>query len=134
MTRHSSPPPSVPHLSLFLILTILLAGALSSRCSPGVQVRMLTSMGEIVVEVYPGQAPVTALNFLDHVEKGTYTNSFFYRVVRLDNQPLNPVKIEVIQGGLFEEEMLDTIAPIPHESTEVTGILHTDGVISMARM
>lgn len=117
-----------------LILAILLAGALSSRCSPGVQVRMLTSMGEIVVEVYPDRAPVTARNFLDHVEKGSYTNSFFYRVVRLDNQPVNPVKIEVIQGGLFEEEKLDAIAPIPHESTEVTGILHTDGVISMARM
>jgi peptidyl-prolyl cis-trans isomerase A (cyclophilin A) len=91
-------------------------------------------MGEIVVEVYPGQAPVTARNFLDHVEKGTYTNSFFYRVVRLDNQPMNPVKIEVIQGGLFDEDKLDTIPTIPHESTQATGILHTDGVISMARM
>jgi len=91
-------------------------------------------MGEIVVEVYPDRAPVTARNFLNHVEKGTYTNSYFYRVVRLDNQTMNPVKIEVIQGRLFEEEKLDTIAPIPHESTQVTGILHTDGVISMARM
>jgi len=117
-----------------LILAILLVGALSSWCSPGKQVRIATSMGEIVVEVYPAQAPVTARNFLDHVEKGTYTNSFFYRVVRLDNQPMNPLKIEVIQGGLFDEDQLDTIPTIPHESTQATGILHTDGVISMARM
>jgi peptidyl-prolyl cis-trans isomerase A (cyclophilin A) len=116
------------------MLAILMVGAHTSRCSPGVQVRMLTSMGEILVEVYPDRAPVTARNFLDHVEKGSYTNSCFYRVVRLDNQPMNPVKIEVIQGGVFEEEKLDVIAPIPHESTAVTGILHTDGVISMARM
>jgi len=115
-------------------MAFLLAGALSSRCSPGVQVRISTDLGEIVVEVYPDRAPVTARNFLDHVEKGTYANSFFYRVVRLDNQPLNPVKIEVIQGGLFDEEKLGAIVPIPHESTQVTGILHTDGVISMARM
>jgi peptidyl-prolyl cis-trans isomerase A (cyclophilin A) len=43
------------------------------------------------------------------------------------------VKIEVIQGGLFHDDVLDTISPIIHESTQETGILHTDGVISMAR-
>jgi peptidyl-prolyl cis-trans isomerase A (cyclophilin A) len=91
-------------------------------------------MGELVVEVYPEQAPVTAQNFLDHVEKGTYTHGVFYRVVRMDNQPGDQVKIEVIQGGLFEEDILDSIPPIVHESTKITGILHTDGVISMARM
>ena len=64
-------------------------------------------MGDILVEVYPDQAPVTAGNFLDHVEKGTYTNSMFYRVVRLDNQPRSQVKIEVIQGGLFDDERID---------------------------
>jgi peptidyl-prolyl cis-trans isomerase A (cyclophilin A) len=51
----------------------------------------------------------------------------------MDNQPDNQVKIEVIQGGLFHDHVLDTIAPIIHESTLETGILHTDGVISMAR-
>ncbi len=68
------------------------------------------------------------------MEHGDYTNSIFYRVVRLDNQPNSKVKIEVIQGGLFHDEVLDTISPIIHESTQETGILHTDGVISMARM
>jgi peptidyl-prolyl cis-trans isomerase A (cyclophilin A) len=68
------------------------------------------------------------------VERGSYTNSMFYRVVRMDNQSRNQVKIEVIQGGLFHDEVLDTIAPIRHEPTCETGILHTNGVISMARM
>lgn len=49
------------------------------------------------------------------------------------NQPDNQAKIEVIQGGLFHDEFLDTITPVRHESTDETGILHTDGVISMAR-
>jgi peptidyl-prolyl cis-trans isomerase A (cyclophilin A) len=88
----------------------------------------------MTVEIYKDQAPVTAGNFLAHVEHGDYTNSIFYRVVRLDNQPNSKVKIEVIQGGLFHDEVLDTISPIIHESTQETGILHTDGVISMARM
>ncbi|TFH23443.1 MAG: peptidylprolyl isomerase [Bacteroidia bacterium] len=118
----------------FLILVTLLAGVLSCKRSTGTLVRINTELGEIVVEVYPDRAPVTSHNFLEHVEKGTYTNSLFYRVVRMDNQPHNEVKIEVIQGGLFEDDILDTKAPIIHETTKLTGILHTDGVISMARM
>lgn len=116
------------------ILAILLAGVLSCKPSPGPLVRISTELGDILVEVYPDLAPLTANNFLFHVEKGSYTNSLFYRVVRMDNQPHSEVKIEVIQGGLFEDDILDTIPSIPHESTENTGILHTDGVISMARM
>ena len=54
----------------------------------------------------------------------------FYRVVTYENDNGSP-KIEVIQGGLgAASEGFDTI---DHESTEQTGILHTDGVISMAR-
>jgi len=87
----------------------------------------------MLVEVYSGKAPVTANNFLVHVEKGSYTNSVFYRVVRLDNQPQNQVKIEVIQGGLFDDKLIDTHPPIVHETTKETGIRHSDGVISMAR-
>ena len=110
----------------------ILAGPVScDRPAPMVLIR--TELGDISVEIYQKQAPVTAGNFLAHVEQVDYTNSVFYRVVRMDNQAHSQVKIEVIQGGLFDDEVLDTIVPIIHESTEETGILHTDGVISMAR-
>jgi peptidyl-prolyl cis-trans isomerase A (cyclophilin A) len=52
---------------------------------------------------------------------------------RMDNQPDNDIRIEVIQGGINPESALDDFAPINLESTEQTGILHVDGVISMAR-
>jgi len=92
-----------------------------------------TDLGAITLELYPELAPVTASNFLSHVENGDYTNSIFYRVVRMDNQAHSKVKIEVIQGGLFQDDVLDTVPGIIHETTKETGILHTDGVISMAR-
>jgi peptidyl-prolyl cis-trans isomerase A (cyclophilin A) len=53
--------------------------------------------------------------------------------VTLDNQPGSEVKIEVIQGGLFEDDHPQALPPIAHETTQQTGILHKDGVISMAR-
>lgn len=114
------------------LLVALPAGPLSCERSDPL-VCITTDLGDIIVELYSDRAPVTAGNFLEHVENGDYTNTVFYRVVRLDNQPLNNVKIEVIQGGLFYDEVVDTIPAIPHETTLQTGLSHTDGVISMAR-
>ncbi len=120
------------HSPLLALLIIMLARPVSCD-RPATMVLIRTDMGDLSVELFPEKAPVTVSNFLSHVENGDYTNSVFYRVVRMDNQPQSKVKIQVIQGGLFHDEVLDTITPIIHETTRETGILHTDGVISMAR-
>ena len=67
------------------------------------------------------------------MEEGVYSDALFYRVVRSDNQPRNPVRIRVIQGGLYHDSLVETFPSIDHETTAMTGIRHTDGVISMAR-
>ncbi len=54
-------------------------------------------------------------------------------MVTLGNQPDDSIRIEVIQGGLGFQESEDRLPPISHETTAETGILHTDGTISMAR-
>src|SRR5689334_866120 len=94
---------------------------------------MDTILGSIVIELYPNLAPVTVANFLLYVEENRLTGACFYRVVRMDNQPNNAVKIEVIQGGLKDDEHPQSLSSIVHETTAQTGILHKDGVISMAR-
>lgn len=97
------------------------------------RVLMECELGTIVYEIDTVNAPVSANNFLHHVELGTFNDAVFYRVVRLDNQPNNKVKIEVIQGGLFSDREIDKINQIRHETTKETGIKHFDGTISMAR-
>ncbi len=98
------------------------------------QVKMKTELGDIIIEIDTINAPVTAANFLKYVDDKIFNSAFFYRVVRMDNQPNNEVKIEVIQGGLGFDESPLSLSPIEHETTDKTGILHKDGVISMARM
>jgi peptidyl-prolyl cis-trans isomerase A (cyclophilin A) len=96
-----------------------------------------TEVGDLVIEIFQDKAPLTSLNFLKYVDAGKYNKqSCFYRVVRLDNQPDKLIKIEVIQGGFNEDSIvaLKQFSPIAHETTKTTGILHKDGVISMARM
>jgi len=97
------------------------------------RVIMETTLGKIIIEIDTLKAPVTALNFLNHIKKGTFKNAVFYRVVRPDNQPYSKTKIEVIQGGLYADEEIDKYNPIVHETTQKTGLKHLDGTISMAR-
>lgn len=95
-----------------------------------VEIIMSTSHGEIRIALDTQKAPVTSANFLRYVDGGHYDGATFYRTVRLDNDNGSP-KIEVVQGGIRDAE--SPFEPIAHEDTEETGILHTDGVISMAR-
>ncbi len=92
-----------------------------------------TSLGKIICEIDTVHAPVTARNFLNHIKSGTFENALFYRVVRPDNQPVSKVKIEVIQGGLYDDKLIEKYPPIIHETTQQTGLKHTDGALSMAR-
>ena len=43
-------------------------------------------------------APITVNNFLKYLDEDRYKDFHFYRVVNLNNQPENDIKIEVIQG------------------------------------
>ncbi len=96
-------------------------------------VTMETTLGKIVCEIDTIHAPLTTHNFLNHIQRGTYKNAVFYRVVRPDNQPYSKTKIEVIQGGMYSDEEIDKIKPIVHETTKETGLKHLNGTLSMAR-
>ena len=114
-----------------LILAVLFLTALANAQNPKVEIT--TSFGTIELEIYEDKAPITAKNFLHHVDQSTFKEACFYRVVRMDNQGNRNTKIEVIQGGLFHDSIVDQIPTIIHENTKQTGVMHTDGVISMAR-
>jgi len=119
--------------SVFLIILTAALALLNAGAEPNTNVWIKTGLGNIKVEIYERQAPVTAANFLRYVDAGFFKEASFYRVVRLDNQPDNLVKIEVIQGGLRFGDGESPFPPVEHETTVKTGVLHKDGVISMAR-
>lgn len=94
--------------------------------------RISTALGPIVVELYPDKAPETVANFLQYVEKGAYDGSTFFRVCTPGNEADRTIQIQVIQGGNVSEDQL--LPPIPIETTRSTGMLHKNGVLSMARL
>jgi peptidyl-prolyl cis-trans isomerase A (cyclophilin A) len=122
-------------IQIKVVLSVLWSGILVACSAGSEKVEILTDQGPIVVEVYQDRAPVTATNFFDYINEGRFEGAAFYRVVTMTNQPNNAVTIEVIQGGLgFDENHPNRLPPIRHETTDETGILHKDGVISMARV
>ena len=96
-------------------------------------IEIVTPLGSIEIEIYEDKAPITAKHFLANIDSLIFEKACFYRVVHMDNQEGRDIKIEVIQGGLFHDSIVDKMPCIEHERTDKTGILHLDGVISMAR-
>jgi peptidyl-prolyl cis-trans isomerase A (cyclophilin A) len=115
-----------------LLFTILFLTSLVSARAQSTKVTLETDAGNITIEVYTRQAPVTAANFLRYIDEGLFSRATFYRVLRPDNQPKDSVKINVLQGGLAPV-FNAALPPIRHESTQQTGLLHQDGTLSMVR-
>jgi peptidyl-prolyl cis-trans isomerase A (cyclophilin A) len=106
--------------------------AINTGCNKNPVITISTELGEINVELFNVEAPVTVANFLQYVDSSLFIDGSFYRVVTMGNQPRDSVKIAVIQGGR-QGSGSRGFAPIEHENTGKTGILHKNGTISMAR-
>ena len=83
-----------------------------------------TSLGNITVELFEKEAPVTVANFLAYVDDNYYAGTIFHRVI----------KGFMIQGGGLDAELRDVPskrAPIKNEAGN--GLSNKVGTIAMAR-
>ena len=115
---------------LFVIIFLVSFLSLNGQ---NIKIEIKTELGSIIAELYPDKAPVTCANFIKYIDQNKLEGASFYRVVKMDNQPNNEIKIEVIQGGLGFDVEESPFPPIRHETTKETGVLHKEGTLSMAR-
>jgi peptidyl-prolyl cis-trans isomerase B (cyclophilin B) len=117
-------------LTLLFVLLLCACGqqseaedAPASTATDNPSVLMQTSMGDIVIELYPDKAPKTVANFLKYADDGFYDGTIFHRVI--DGF--------MIQGGGFTPDMVqkETRAPVMNEADN--GLRNTIGTIAMAR-
>jgi len=126
------PPPGCVRGRRLALLGLLLT-ALAVQGIENTIVVIETELGVIRVRLDAAHAPITAANFLKYVDGGFYDGGRFHRTVKPDNQPDNPVRIEVIQAGIDPARNPQPSSPIKLERTRDTGLKHLDGTISMAR-
>jgi peptidyl-prolyl cis-trans isomerase B (cyclophilin B) len=86
-------------------------------------VKLHTSLGTIVIELFTEQAPQTVKNFLAYVDAGHYDNTVFHRVI--DGF--------MIQGGGFEPGMKQKPAGDPIQNEANNGLKNDRGTLAMAR-
>jgi peptidyl-prolyl cis-trans isomerase A (cyclophilin A) len=88
------------------------------------QIRVITSMGNFVVELYPDRAPITVAEFLKYVSEGQYTQTLLHRVI----------PGFLVQGGGFaaaDEAVKPTHPAIFNESGN--GLQNKRGWVGLAR-
>ncbi len=120
---------------LLFFLMISEAGACRTPESGLPRLEIQTKLGDIILEIYPEKAPLSCAAILSYVDSGFYENASFYRVLNTFNQPSYSPKSELIQGGIWQSNRRKAgqIPRIPHETTRQTGLLHSDGTVSLAR-
>jgi cyclophilin family peptidyl-prolyl cis-trans isomerase len=100
-------------------------GTASAQATKGAspQVSVKTSMGEIVIELYPDKAPKTVENFLTYVKDGFYSGTIFHRVINNF----------MIQGGGMNRDMSQKRTRPPVQIESQNGLKNDIGWVSMAR-
>jgi len=86
-------------------------------------VKIATSMGDITVEVFADEAPISAENFLKYVDEKFYEDLIFHRVI----------KGFVIQGGGIKTNGSQKKGRRPIKLEITPKLRHWDGALSMAR-
>jgi peptidyl-prolyl cis-trans isomerase A (cyclophilin A) len=92
-----------------------------------VRVRLETSAGVITLALDAKHAPQTVAGFMEYVDDGRLDGTEFYRSSRSKAAPGQGF----IQGGIGTNPRRKLPAT-PFEGTDVTGLSHVDGAVSMA--
>jgi cyclophilin family peptidyl-prolyl cis-trans isomerase len=108
------------HMVAALFLSSSLNAAIAADAP---QVSLKTSMGEIVLELYPEKAPKSVENFLQYVKSGHYNGTVFHRVI----------SNFMIQGGGFDKDMNQKPTRAPIENEAKNGLKNEPYSVAMAR-
>lgn len=86
-------------------------------------VKMETTKGDIMIELFPDKAPKTVANFLQYVNSGAYDGTIFHRVINGF----------MIQGGGFEPDMRSRPSKEAIRNEANNGLKNVRYSIAMAR-
>ena len=86
-------------------------------------IEMKTSLGAIVIELYPEKSPKSVANFVQYVKDGFYNGLVFHRVI--DGF--------MIQGGGYDREFRQKPTRAPIENEASNGLKNEAGTLAMAR-
>ena len=108
---------------LLAIATLALAFQIQLAQAANPKIKMETSKGTMIIELYPEKAPKTVANFLAYVNAGTYENTIFHRVI----------KDFMNQGGGFTADFKKVASNDPVQNEADNGLKNLKYTVAMAR-
>jgi len=110
-------------IALVFSLIAVSSGFAAGEHAQNPVVTMETSLGNIKIELFQKEAPISVKNFLDYTNSGFYNGTIFHRVINGF----------MIQGGGFTPDMVPkkTNPSIKNEATN--GLKNDRGTLAMAR-
>ena len=102
---------------------VILLGASESSSQDNPVVVMETSLGDITIELFQAQAPISVENFLEYANDGHYAGTVFHRVIQQF----------MIQGGGMTADLSPKATRSPSKNEATNGISNERGTLAMAR-
>ncbi|MBQ4315015.1 MAG: peptidyl-prolyl cis-trans isomerase [Lentisphaeria bacterium] len=82
-----------------------------------------TSLGNITVELFEKESPITTANFLEYIRSGFYNNTIFHRVI----------PGFMVQGGGFDTDFVQKPTNKPIKNEAANQLSNKRGTLAMAR-
>ena len=86
-------------------------------------INIKTNHGDITVEIFENEAPITSENFLQYIKDQSYDGTIFHRVI----------PNFMIQGGGMDENMMSISTKDPIKNEANNGLKNKRGTLAMAR-
>ena len=106
-----------------MLMGLCLAGSAFAAEGKNPTLVLETSLGNVKVELFQKEAPISVKNFLDYVKSGYYDGTIFHRVI----------PGFMIQGGGFTPALSVKPANAPIKNEAANGLKNVRGTLAMAR-
>ena len=86
-------------------------------------IKLATTLGDLTIELFDDEAPISSENFRRYVEDGFYDGTIFHRVI----------PNFMVQGGGFDVDMSQRATRDPIRNEADNGLRNQRGTLAMAR-
>ncbi|MEK6827426.1 MAG: peptidylprolyl isomerase [Nanoarchaeota archaeon] len=86
-------------------------------------VKLETTAGDIIIELYSDKSPITVANFKKYVQEGFYDNTIFHRIIAGF----------MVQGGGMDTKGNEKLTHSPIKLESQNGLSNKKGTVAMAR-
>ena len=87
------------------------------------KVKLITTLGEVIIQLNTEKAPISSANFLTYVNEGFYNGTVFHRII----------PDFMAQGGGFDTSFNQKAVHAPIKNEANNGLKNTRGTLAMAR-